>query len=127
MALKIYRSKTGIKYNLLLEKENKAQVQVEFRGSNKEYRTNDEEIQRLIERGKYFTEGKIELFQTLKGEKEAEKAVSENTYTSVTDMQGAIDILMDEYKLKAKDLKDPEAIKRAAKDCNVSFPNLEFK
>ena len=127
MALKIYRSKTGIKYNLLLEKANKTQVQVEFRGSNKEYRTYDEEIQKLIENGKYFTGGKIELFQTLKDDERSAKKASEATYTNVTDMQGVIDILVDEYKLKAKDLKDPESIKKAAKECNASFPNVEFK
>ncbi|MDR2917849.1 MAG: hypothetical protein LBV72_00580 [Tannerella sp.] len=126
--LKIYRSKTGVKYNLLFQKKDGTQVQLEFRGSNREYRTRDEEIQKALEGGKYFKEKKIEVFQLIKEDEEAEAVpASEIVVTSVTDIQAAADILIKDYGIKAKDLKTPEAIKAAAKQANVSFPNVEFK
>jgi hypothetical protein len=128
MGLKVYRSKTGIKYNLLLQKKDGRQVQIEFRGSNKEYRTVDTEIQKLIEDTKYFSDKKIELFQSVADDKIKDHTpVDEIVYTSVTTMQEAADVLIKNHKAKAKDVMTPEAIKSAAKGLRVSFPSVEFK
>jgi hypothetical protein len=125
--LKVYRSKTGVKYSLLFQKEDRTQVQIEFRGSNKEYRTRDEEIQRLLEEGRHFTEKKIELFQSVtEDEKSKEAAVSEIIITSITEIQDAAAFLQKEYSVKAKDLKTPSDIKAAARAKGVSFPNVVF-
>jgi hypothetical protein len=127
MSLKVYRSKTGVKYNILFQKKDGRQVQIEFRGSNKEYRTRDEEIQELIESGSYFTEKKIELCHTMAEDKLPENTpVDEVIYTNVTEVQEAVDILIKNHGAKAKDLKTPSSVKSVAKDHNVSFPNVEF-
>ncbi|MDR1222361.1 MAG: hypothetical protein LBL07_05725 [Tannerella sp.] len=125
--LKVYRSKTGVKYSLLFQKEDKTQVQIEFRGSNKEYRTRDKELQGLLEGGRHFAEKKIELFQSVtEDEKSKDTAVSEITITSVTEIQDAAAFLQKEYQVKGKDLKTPADIKAAAKAKGVSFPNVVF-
>ena len=125
--IKIYRSKTGVKYNLLLEKKSKVQVQIEFRGSNKEYITGDEETQALLESCRYFKEGKIGLYRKMESAKKDAIVQSEVVYASPSELQDAIDVLVSEYNVDPGTLVKPNDVKKAAEKVNAVFPNVVYK
>ena len=84
MSLKIYKSVTGVKYNILFKKSDGRQVLVSLRGSNKSYQTKDEEIQRLIEATGYYDRGEIVIDGELEGEKSEETKPDPTAYTDVS-------------------------------------------
>ena len=125
MGLKVYRSNTGVKYNFLLDKKNKQQVMVMFRGGNKSFQTKDTELQKLIEETRYFKDGLICLIEEVEGEKAKDVKPDEVVYSDVTEMQDAIVVLVNDFGVKETTLKTPADIKKAADRVGASFPNLK--
>jgi hypothetical protein len=124
MSLKVYKSVTGSKFNILLRKKEGRQVLVPFRGSNRSFQTGDVELQGLIEGYRWFKEGQIAIAEEVKGDKAKEAKPDPMTYTDVTDIQGAIEVLVQDFKVAEAKLKTPAQVKDAAAKNNVEFPNL---
>ncbi len=122
MVTKIYRSRTGVRYTFLVKKgEN--HVSVSFRGSTREYVTSDAELQNAIEGTKYFKEKKIVVVEL--AESKGEDKNSPTDYNDVSDINGAVAILSGEpYNVSKAKLRTPDAVRKAAKENDVSFPNL---
>jgi hypothetical protein len=127
MSLKVYKSETGVKYNILLKKSDGRQALVSFKGGDRSFRTNDEELQRLIEASKYFEKKFISISEEIKdGGREATNPAPSIYYTDVVDIQGAIDVLIKDFHVKESKLKTPDQVKKAAAENNVDFPNLSW-
>lgn len=117
-------SVTGSKYNILLKKKDGHQVLVSFRGSNRSFQTGDVELQGLIEGHRWFKEKQIVVVNEVKGDKAKETKPDLTTYTDVTDIQGAIEVLVQDFQVPEAKLKTPAQVKDAAGKNNVEFPNL---
>jgi len=123
MGLKVYKSSTGVRYNFLLNKGNGQQVMVMFRGSNKSFQTKDDELQSLIEATGYFKDGNIVVVSGT-SDNEAKNVKSDPVvYTDVTEIQQAIDVLVEDFGVKKETLKTPAAVKKAAESAGAVFPN----
>ena len=125
MGLKVYKSAAGVKINFLVNKEDKTQVLISFRGSNKSYQTKDAELQKLIEKSRYFEGGNIILEGEQDGSPAEDIRQSTTDYLDIVEFQDAVDFLVKNHGAKEATLKTPAALKKAADGFGVSFPNLK--
>ena len=125
MGLKVYKSATGVKYNFLIDKKNKQQVAVSFRGSNKTFQTKDVELQNLIENTRYYKDKFIILIEEVADTEAKNIKPTTVDYPDVTEMQDAIVVLVNDFGVKETALKTPADIKKAADRVGASFPNLK--
>lgn len=122
----MYQSIEGSKLNILLKKKDGLQVLVSFRGNSRTFRTGDEELQGLIEGHRWFGENWIAVIEETQDNRSKEIKPDPLTFVDVTDIQGAIDVLVTEFGVKETKLKTPDQVKKAAAEHNVSFPNLSL-
>jgi hypothetical protein len=124
MGLKVYQ---GIsKFNILFKKKDGTQVLVPFTGSERTFRTDDRELQGLVEGHRWFKEGQIAVVEEVTDSGEEEPKADLLIYEGVTDIQGAIDVLVTNFQVKETKLKTPDQVRKAAADNNVGFPNLKL-
>jgi hypothetical protein len=84
------------------------------------------ELQGLIEGCAWFVRGDLVLESEEEGDVSTESIPDVTAYTDVTDIQGAIDVLSKDFKVKETKLRTPDQVKKAALENNVEFPNLTY-
>ena len=122
MRKKLYLSATGSDFTIITP-----YGVVEFDRLDKTFGTNDGGIQKCIEASSYFKNGQIVVLHEedagaddLLGDGDAE----EKAHPGVSDYQAAAEVLHAEYGVPKSKLSNAKAIRRAAEQLRVVFPDL---